>query len=71
MSPWSVAEAPWAMQLKTLDGPPSLHPAWLPVLGRVELFKSLSKRHLKKVGDLAQLKRFKQGATIVDEGGGG
>ena len=71
MTPWSVAEAPWAAQLKTLDGPPSLHPAWVPVLGRVELFKSLSNRHLKKVGNLAELKRFKKGATIVKEGARG
>ena len=71
MSPWKVDVAPLGAELKHLDGPPHLHAAWLPVLGRVELFESLSKRHLKKVGNLAELRRFKKGAVIVREGARG
>jgi len=71
MSPWNVDVAPLGAELKHIDGPPHLHAAWLPVLGRVELFSSLSKRQLKKVGNLAELRRFKKGAVIVREGARG
>jgi CRP-like cAMP-binding protein len=48
-----------------------LHPGWLPVLERVPLFQALSKRHLKRVGHLAEMKRFKKGAVIVKAGAKG
>jgi len=48
-----------------------LHPGWLPVLGRVPLFQALSQRHLKRVGRLAEMKRFKKGDTVVRAGAKG
>ena len=71
MSPWSVAEQEWAAQVVQPDLPPSLHPGWLPVLGRVEMFQSLSKRHLRKVARLTEPKRFKKGADVVRAGSRG
>jgi CRP-like cAMP-binding protein len=53
------------------DGTTPLHPGWLPVLARVPLFASLSKRHLRHVADLAELKRYKHGAQIVRAGAQG
>jgi CRP-like cAMP-binding protein len=49
----------------------SLHPGWLPALERVPLFQALSKRHLRRVGRLAEMKRFKKGAQVVRAGGRG
>lgn len=49
----------------------SLHPGWIPVLERVPLFQSLSKRHLKRVAHLAEMKRFSKGAQVVRAGGRG
>ena len=49
----------------------SLHPGWFPVLERVPLFQSLSKRHLRKVGRVAEMKRFKKGAVVVRAGAKG
>ena len=49
----------------------TLHPGWFPVLARVPLFQTLPTRQLKRVGRLAELKRFKQGAQVVREGGRG
>ncbi len=49
----------------------SLHPGWLAVLERVPLFQALSKRHLRKVGHLAEMKRFKKGAQVVRAGARG
>ena len=48
-----------------------LHPGWLPVLGRVPLFQSLSQRHLRRVGRLAEMKRFGKGAQVVRAGARG
>ena len=48
-----------------------LHPGWIPVLERVPLFKALSKRHLKRVARLAELKRYKSGAIVVRAGARG
>ena len=49
----------------------ALHPGWLPVLGRVSLFKVLPQRHLKRVGRLAEMKRFSKGAQVVRAGARG
>jgi CRP-like cAMP-binding protein len=49
----------------------ALHAGWLPVLGRVPLFSSLSQRHLKRVSRLAEMKRFSKGAQVVREGARG
>jgi monovalent cation:H+ antiporter, CPA1 family len=46
----------------------AMHPGWLHVLERVPLFSALSPRHLKRVGKLAEGKRFAKGATIVKAG---
>lgn len=48
-----------------------LHPGWIPVLERVALFKALSKRHLRRVARLAELKRYKSGAIVVRAGARG
>jgi CRP/FNR family transcriptional regulator, cyclic AMP receptor protein len=53
---------------KVANGTTPLHPGWLPVLARVPLFASLSSRHLRRVADLAELRRYKHGAQIVREG---
>jgi CRP-like cAMP-binding protein len=53
------------------DGTTPLHPGWLPVLARVPLFASLSKRHLRHVADLAELKRYQHGTQIVRAGAQG
>jgi CRP-like cAMP-binding protein len=45
-----------------------LHPGWLPVLARVPLFSSLSQHELRKVANLAELRRFRRGAEIVRAG---
>lgn len=42
-----------------------------PVLAAVPLFEGLSKRHLKKVADIAEMANFMQGASIVKEGAPG
>jgi len=49
----------------------ALHPGWIPVLERVPLFQALSKRHLRGVARLAELKRFKDGAAVVRAGARG
>ena len=53
--------------------PPRCIPGWLPVLGRVPLYfgTDMLNRHLKRIGRLAELKRFKKGAEVVREGGRG
>jgi len=71
MSPWSVAEPPLGAPSKKGTTAPSLHPGWLPVLERVPLFQALSKRHLRKVERLAELKRFKKGDVVVKAGAKG
>ena len=38
------------------------------VLANVSLFDGLSKRHLRRVGDIAEQADYMQGATIVKEG---
>ena len=48
-----------------------LHPGWLPVLERVPLFQALTKRHLRRVVRLAEMKRFKSGAVVVRAGARG
>lgn len=53
------------------DGTTPLHRGWLPVLARVPLFSSLSKRHLGHVADLAELRRYKHGAQVVRAGAQG
>jgi CRP-like cAMP-binding protein len=53
------------------DGRTPLHPGWLPVLGKVPLFASLPKRHLRRVAALAELRRFKHGAEMVRVGAKG
>jgi CRP/FNR family transcriptional regulator, cyclic AMP receptor protein len=42
-----------------------------PVLAAVPLFEGLSRRHLKKVADVAEMANFMQGAAIVKEGAPG
>jgi len=48
-----------------------LHPGWIPVLERVPLFQALTKRHLRRVARLAELKRYKSGAIVVRAGARG
>ena len=79
MSPERVVEHPspeqaaadWMAGLAEAMDATTLHPGWLPVLGRVPLFRTMSNRHLKRIGRLAELKRFKKGAEVVREGGRG
>jgi CRP/FNR family transcriptional regulator, cyclic AMP receptor protein len=49
-------------------GGPPLHSGWLPVLGRIPLFASLTKRHLRRLASLAEMKRFKAGTDVVRAG---
>lgn len=69
--PGSVRAVPRFKEGVRADGITPLHPGWLPVLGRVPLFASLSKRHLKHVAALAELKRFKAGTPVVRAGAQG
>lgn len=71
MSPWSVAEQEWAAQLMRHEASSTLHPGWLPMLGRVEMFRSLSKSHLRKVARLTEPRRFNKGADVVRAGSRG
>ena len=48
-----------------------LHPGWIPVLERVPLFQSLSKRHVRRVARLAEMKRYKSGGGVVRAGARG
>jgi len=50
----------------TLEGPSAL--GWLSLLSEVPLFRALSKRHLRHVTDLVELRRYKEGSTIVRAG---
>jgi CRP/FNR family transcriptional regulator, cyclic AMP receptor protein len=50
------------------SGETPLHHGWLPVLARVPLFSALSQRQLRHVADLAELRRFKRDAQIVQAG---
>ncbi len=65
------AAAAWMDGLAEAVDATTLHPGWFPVLSRVSLFQTLPKRHLKRIGRLAELQRFKQGAQVVREGGRG
>jgi hypothetical protein len=49
----------------------ALHPGWVPVLARVPLFQALSKRHLRGVARLAELKRYSPGSQVVRVGARG
>lgn len=49
----------------------SLHPGWMVLLERVPLFAALPKRHLHKLGRLAEMKRFKKGTVVVRAGAKG
>lgn len=69
--PGSVMAVPQFKEGTNAHGITPLHPGWLPVLGRVPLFASLSKRHLKHVAALAELKRFKTGTPVVRAGAQG
>jgi CRP-like cAMP-binding protein len=72
MSSWSLVENPWAAGLPKPDADTaSLHPGWMPVLARVPLFQSLSKRHLRRVWRLAEPRRCRKGADVVVAGGRG
>ena len=71
MSPWNVGEGPLGAKAKQPEAPTTLHPGWLPVLERVSLFQALSKRHLRRVEHLAELKRFKKADVIVKAGAKG
>ena len=51
------------------DGTTPLHPGWLPVLARVPLFASLSKRHLRHVADLAELRALSSTASQIVRAG--
>lgn len=52
-------------------GSQHLHPGWIPVLERVPLFQKLTKRHLRGVARLAELKRYGSGAVVVHAGARG
>jgi len=52
-------------------GDTPLHRGWLPVLARVPLFATLPQRHLRRIADLAELRRFKQGTRMVRAGARG
>ena len=44
---------------------------WVVVLEQVPLFRSLSKRHLRRVADLAAVRRFEAGSSIIRAGEAG
>ena len=71
MSFWSVGEAQWAAELAEPGASTSLHPAWLPVLGTVPLFRTFSQRHLRRVAAVAELRRYRPGSQVVRAGGRG
>ena len=71
MDPWSHADAMWAERIVTAEAPPSLDVGWLPVLGRVPMFRSLSRRHLRRIARLTELRRFTKGADVVRAGARG
>ena len=48
------------------DGP--LGPEWVDVLRDIPLFASLSKRHVKRIANLARPRRFETGSAIVRKG---
>jgi CRP/FNR family transcriptional regulator, cyclic AMP receptor protein len=43
----------------------------LPVLARVPLFATLPQRHLRRIADLAELRRFRRGSQMVRAGARG
>ncbi len=71
MSPMTPARTEQAVKLAAGKPVPSMHPGWLPVLERVPLFKSLSKRHIKRLARLAEVRRYKSDAAVVRFGGKG
>jgi CRP-like cAMP-binding protein len=44
---------------------------WVPVLAEVPLFRSVSRRHLKRVASLARMRRYGPGTSIVRAGTAG
>jgi CRP-like cAMP-binding protein len=70
VSPEGAIGATWGLS-RAVDGRTALHPEWYPVLARVPLFQGLSQRHLRRVGRLAELRRFKRGALVVRTGSPG
>jgi CRP-like cAMP-binding protein len=53
------------------DDPAKMGPEWVPVLQGVPLFANLSKRHLRRVANLAQPVRFEANTAIVRIGAHG
>jgi len=71
MSP-SQAAAPKDTEESTQGGErQQLHLGWIPVLERVPLFHALTKRHVRRVARLAEMKRYKSGADVVRAGARG
>ena len=65
------AEARRAALLRQSSGPATLPAEWLPILAGVPVFQALSKRHLRRVAHLAELRRFRLDAQVVQIGGKG
>ncbi len=51
-----------------MAAPGKMSSEWTPVLARLPLFKGLSKRHLKRIEQLARTRHFPRGATVVQAG---
>jgi CRP-like cAMP-binding protein len=71
MSSWGVAGTKGIQESLEAGAGKALHPGWIPVLERVPLFQALSKRHLRRVAHLAELKRFSAGDQVVKAGARG
>jgi subfamily B ATP-binding cassette protein HlyB/CyaB len=72
MSSLSLVGSPWPEGLpKPDEKSAALHSGWMPVLARVPLFQSLSKRHLRRVWRLAEARHYRKGTTVVAAGGRG
>jgi CRP-like cAMP-binding protein len=71
MSSWGVAGVKGIEESLQAGKAKALHSAWIPVLARVPLFQALSKRHLRRVARLAELKRYSSGEQVVRAGGRG
>ena len=63
------AGAPQAVEGAMVAGSSAL--GWSSLLAEVPLFGALSKRHLRHVVSLVELRRFRPGATVVRTGGAG
>jgi len=70
MSPEGAIGSAWAVT-RVVQGKTTLDPGWYPVLARVPLFQALPKRHLRRVGRLAELRCYRAGTLVVRTGAPG